>query len=366
MSLSFVQDHGNSNALATAWATQNLTVGSFLLAILFIQSGTSDVSGISDGTNTWTQLVPIFRNAAGFGVAVWCVQSNTLATKPTVTATLTGGSSFNSIAVLEYTGQNASALDVSADAAYASSGSAQSISVGPLMVGFTNETLIGISVANAGSANFTGDSNFTQRGSGVIPASMFVEDQAITIAGSYSFSPTQTSTGAAASSLLIALKSATSTSGSGVSTTRVQSPTPATVTNSSGYSLPITSPTLGTKLGQPVNIVFCDANGNELTVTGSTKAAASSGSPTPVVLCDSTGHPLAAPFVFTSNGNSITVSATLTGVKLGQPIPVVPTDPNGLVFNLSGFTLGAMAGNPTPIVLTDVNGNVLTLSGVAT
>jgi hypothetical protein len=144
-----------------------------------------------------------------------------------------------------------------------------------------------------------------------------------------------------------------------------QSPTPVTVANSSGHSLPITSPTLGSKLGQPTPVVFCDANGNELAVTGST-AGAYGGSPTPVVLCDSIGHPLAAPFVFTSNGNAITVSATKTGTKLGQPIPVVATDQNGNAFTLSGFTLGAPLANPTPIVLTDVNGNVLTLSGVTT
>ncbi len=100
-------------------------------------------------------------------------------------------------------------------------------------------------------------------------------------------------------------------------------------------------------------------------MTGSTKGAFVNGA-LPVVLCDSIGHPLAAPFVFTSNGNSITVSATLTGIKLGQPIPVVATDFNGFPYILSGFTLGTMAGNPTAITLCDINGNVLTLSGIAT
>lgn len=209
MGLTFTQVHGNSNALASTWTTQNLTPGSLVLAVLFIQSATSDVSGISDGTNSWGTVVPIFRNSAGFGVAIW-VASNSLATKPTVTASLTGSSSFNAIAILEYTNPNASVFDVTISTAYASSGSAQSIPTGPLSTNYTNETLIGVCVANAGSANFTGDSNFTQRGSGVVPASMFIEDQAISAIGSYSFSPTQTSTGAASSTRLIALKSTSS------------------------------------------------------------------------------------------------------------------------------------------------------------
>ena len=195
-----------------------------------------------------------------------------------------------------------------------------------------NNPLPGVSVvftapSSGASGTFaTGGTNtqtVTTNASGVATASAFTANGA---GGSYQVS-------AAVNGLSNLNFSLTNNSSGGISTVLAPAPIPATVANSSGYSWPITSPTLGNKLGQPTPVVFCDANGNELTVTGSTKGAFITGA-LPVVLCDSTGHPLAAPFVFTSNGNAITVSATLTGVKLGQPVPVVATDPNGFLYLL--------------------------------
>jgi hypothetical protein len=146
-----------------------------------------------------------------------------------------------------------------------------------------------------------------------------------------------------------------------VSGAKLGQPTPVTETNSSGYSLPITSPTVTSRAGQPTPVCFTDPNGNEYTITGSTKGSYIV-APTPVVLCDSTGHPITPPIVLTSNGNSVTVTSTPTGTKLGQPKPMVLTDANGNSLAQSGFSYGSMAGNPTPGVLTDVNGNVITLT----
>jgi hypothetical protein len=151
-------------------------------------------------------------------------------------------------------------------------------------------------------------------------------------------------------------------SGGGIGTVKTSgAATPATVANSSGFSWPITSPSVSGKVGQPTPIVFCDPNGNEYTVTGSTKGG-QIGGPTPVVLVTPAGLPITPPIQLTSNGNSITITSTLTGVNRGQPIPVVLTDFNGFAYVLTAFsTFGSLKPNPTPIVLTDTNGNILTL-----
>jgi GDSL-like Lipase/Acylhydrolase family len=138
-------------------------------------------------------------------------------------------------------------------------------------------------------------------------------------------------------------------------------PTPATAVNSSGHLLPITSPTTVVKQGQPIPIAFCDPNGNEYAMTGAS-VGGEVASPIPVVLCNSNGQPIVPPIVLSSNGNSLTVTATLTGNKLGQPTPVFLTDQSGNALSLSGFSYGSAVGAPTPIVLSDSNGNVISLS----
>lgn len=137
---------------------------------------------------------------------------------------------------------------------------------------------------------------------------------------------------------------------------------PATVTNTNGVSQLITTPTVTSKLGQPTAIVFCDPNGNEYAITGSTAGAELEG-PTPVVLCTTQGKAIAPTYTLTSNGHSIVVTATLTGTKRGQPVPVCISDPNGFAYITTGFaSVGNYVANPTPICLTDQNGNVLTLT----
>jgi hypothetical protein len=151
--------------------------------------------------------------------------------------------------------------------------------------------------------------------------------------------------------------------GAGIGSTKTSgASTPSTVTNGPGAALAITSPTVTTKLGQPIPIVFCDKDGNELSVTGATTGA-QVGSPCPVVLCTSTGLYIPPTLTLTSNGHSIVVTATKTGVKYQQPTPVCISDPNGFAYLISGFsTFGAFIAGPLPICLTDVNGNILTLT----
>ncbi|MFZ1974738.1 MAG: carboxypeptidase-like regulatory domain-containing protein [Candidatus Acidiferrales bacterium] len=131
--------------------------------------------------------------------------------------------------------------------------------------------------------------------------------------------------------------------------------------NGSGYGLPITSQTTSGKMNQPLDIVFCDKDGNELVVTGATVGVFHA-SPTPVVLCTPAGLPITPTITLTSNGNSVVVTATKTGKHFGKPVPVCLTDMNGFAYLMTGFsTFGAFIANPTPITLTDINGNIITL-----
>ena len=147
--------------------------------------------------------------------------------------------------------------------------------------------------------------------------------------------------------------------GSGPGTTFVSSPIPVTVTNSSGHSLGLTSPSVSGKMGQSTPVCFTDPSGNEYTTTGSS-VGNEIGAPTPVVLCNQQGQPIVPPIVFTSGSATLSISSTLTGKKLGQPTPVMLSSSNGFLYTLTGFTYGTGAQNPTPVALCDTNGNVLT------
>ena len=343
MSISLVQKA--SGTAGTAVFTSANTDSNLLLCA--VRGGSS--CAVSDPSNgLWTKAKAV---AAGSnGVQIWYVLSCLAAGPLTVTA-----SNGQEPVITEWGAQNVT-FSALTNGASSSSTSLSSGSISPTAA---------LSLVIAASSNEGVNGSGLTWGGGFVDVGVngngntFMGTQQ---GGAASYTATATVGGAAIPNA-IAIAAFTITPAAGLSTTLKAVPISATITNSSGYSWPVTSPTLGAKLGQPTPICFCDANGNELTVTGSTKGAFVKGA-IPVVLCDPTGHPLAAPFVFTSNGNAITVSATPTGVKMGQPTPVVATDPNGFIYSLSGFTLGAMAANPTPICLTDVNGNVLSLSGV--
>ena len=138
-------------------------------------------------------------------------------------------------------------------------------------------------------------------------------------------------------------------------------PIPVTISNSSGYSLPFTTPTLNGYSAQPTPICFTDRNGNEYQVTGGSVAGYTA-APTPMVLCNPTGDPLQPPVVFTSNGNSITINPTTTGNQLGTPAGIALTDGNGNVLTEVGFVVGSIDDAVTSGVLSDINGNTISLT----
>lgn len=355
MSVTFVQatgNHNNSASILTVAYASGTTLGSLLIVACVTPS--DPASPVSDSIgNTWTQLYTANGNA---WQAWYAINKGSGANTVTITQ---GAAAVMHATILEYTGQaSSSPIDVVSTEATAT-GTAISVPVTTLTA---NDILLALVQLDSSNGTFTAGSGYTTRASSPSTSLICAEDSQVTTAGAYTATATL-GTSQTWQGWVVAIKPFIS--GGGVTTTRTQAPTPSTVCAANGATWPITSPTLGVKLGQPVPVVFTDANGNELAVTGSSKTG-NAGSPTPVVLCDGTCHPLVAPIVFTSNGGTLTVSSTLTGTKLGQPVPVVSTDQNGFFYALAGFTLGSMAGNPTPIVLTDANGNVLVLSGVAT
>jgi len=145
-------------------------------------------------------------------------------------------------------------------------------------------------------------------------------------------------------------------------------PLPIVLANHSGDLWLFTSPTITTKVGQPTPVCFTDRNGNEYAVSGVTISSYDA-EPIPVVLCNSIGDALNPPFVLTSNGSIISIGLTsgspasnLSGNRLGNPTPIVLTDPNGIPTSVSGFTLGNLTEAPTSAVITDKNGNLVTLT----
>lgn len=93
MALVWSQLGKNANAQATgttifkAYQTSNLTVGSLLVAPVYV-SGSRTITGVSDGTQTWSKAIGPITNPAGYSIYIWYFLNNQLSTKPTVTASL--------------------------------------------------------------------------------------------------------------------------------------------------------------------------------------------------------------------------------------------------------------------------------------
>lgn len=144
--------------------------------------------------------------------------------------------------------------------------------------------------------------------------------------------------------------------------TEVSNPVPVTVVNAAGFSVGMTGATIGAHDKAPSPICLVDSNGNELSISGGT-IGAYVGGPTPVAFCDSTGHAVTPPFSISSGSGSLAIGPSLTGNKLGSPVPIMITDDNGNYLSGSD-TVGILLGNPTPVALRDVNGNSITIAGV--
>ena len=111
----------------------------------------------------------------------------------------------------------------------------------------------------------------------------------------------------------------------------------------------------------PCPVVFCDPDGNGDAIKPPSVLPVILHS-LPVLLCDPTGQAVVQPIVFTSNGNSITITGTLTGIKLGARTPVVIANSSGNALGLSGFTYGAQVCSPVAVVPCDAYRNALSLA----
>src|SRR6266705_3542668 len=67
-----------------------------------------------------------------------------------------------------------------------------------------------------------------------------------------------------------------------------------TQANADGYSLPVTSQTIGAMIAAPFSVCFVDKDGNEYSTSGATVGAYRQ-APLPVVLCNSLGQPITPP-----------------------------------------------------------------------
>jgi hypothetical protein len=368
MAISFVQaaqyySSASVSTLPIAY-TSNVTAGDLLVVTAVVHvTAAQTISGIADTQgNVWTpceaaQSLVLSSNT--YLTQTWYAVAKTTGAN-TVTVTPSAAVTFSGITVAEYSGGAGTwTLDQAASSAETST---FHLITGPPVTTAQASVLVHGVLLDGYSTGWdaTGSTYNCRTPSGTAVQVGFAQvDLLNQAAGTYS--PT---VGQAATTAGTAVGGTTHTFYLVTSSSlgpKVGQPVPMTETNFAGYTLPISSQTTSGRAGQPVPVVFTDLNGNEYTVTGPSKGAFIGGA-VPVVLCDITGHPIVPPIVLTSNGNTASISSTLTGNKLGKPKPVVLTDANGNTLGQSGFSYGSMAGNPTPCVLTDVNGNVITLT----
>jgi hypothetical protein len=343
----------------------NVTAGNLLYANVILHNTASQtISGISDTQgNIWTpceSAQSVTWSSNTYWIQSWYAVAKTTGAN-TVTATASAAASFSGLAVSEYAPGGSGTWTLDQVATSVENATLHLITGPQVTTVQTNVAVIGV-LFDGNSAGWSTSGVWTMRmpATNLIQTAIGLVDQLNVGAGSYSPAAAQSSQAAGTANC------------AGTSHTfylvlppsvgaKVGQPTPGTETNATGYSLPITSPTVLSRAGQPTPIVFTDPNGNEYTVTGSTKGSFIV-APIPVVLCNINGLPIVPPIVITSNGNSVTISSTLTGIKLGQPTPIVLTDANGNTQGLSGFSYGTLVGNPTPFVLCDINGNPISLT----
>lgn len=347
MAITLVQSNPGAQASKTASFLGANTVGNFLVCAARTNNGT-----LTDSvTNTWVRAIELVNSD---GIAIFYVASAKGGT-PTVTLSGTG----EALCLAEFSGLSATPF-AEALAHAQSSATGAAFNSGSITTVDTASMLLIGAVSNE-TANFLTTNTLNMTAINNASGNTFLA-YSVAAAGSHAFTGNY-STSVNSTAAIAAFSAPVAAPGTGA---YFQSPIPVTVTNIHGFSWPITSPTLTSgQLGRPTSVCFCDPNGNEYTVTGST-AGAFTMHPLPVVLCNSSGQPLTAPFVFTSGSNAITVTSTKTGNRMGSPVPVVATDQRGNIYTASGFSLGNFVANPAPICLTDTSGNVLTLSGVTT
>lgn len=127
--------------------SSNVTTGSYLFLIAFIEDGASDINAVTDTqSNTWAQLFPVktyfdIDGGVNHRVAVWKTTNSVVTTgADTITATWTGSATETNIHILEYNIASPAGLDGSSiSAAWAddpSSGTVTTTQAGDLLIGF--------------------------------------------------------------------------------------------------------------------------------------------------------------------------------------------------------------------------------------
>ena len=244
--------HSLYGAGPAAVAFPSNTVAGDLLLVFAYSGAFNDTLSISDGVNTWNSIQYSGGIAGNTGTTqLWYAIAVGGASTPSVSSPSGAGS--RNITIGEWSANgNTFTLDKSALTS-ASDTTYTSLTSSSVSTTQANELLIGAFMSSGNVTTWTAGSNYNIQKQGNSGPSTVFEDQLVSSTNSYSASVTLTSTLGGVAKGIVTF--AFAPSGGGVSTTLAAAPVPATVVNSSGYSLPITSPTLGTKLGQPNPVV---------------------------------------------------------------------------------------------------------------
>lgn len=152
MAITLVQTHTgstNSNGATFGVALGNTTTGNFIG--IGIWSYIYNITGVSDGTNTYTALFSNVANNLGYHYSFFYLGNITGLTTPTITMTISGGTANAQImAVREYSGVSTTTpIDVSAHAQSSSNGTA--LSSGNITTTNSADLLIGFgSISGSG------------------------------------------------------------------------------------------------------------------------------------------------------------------------------------------------------------------------
>jgi hypothetical protein len=163
-------------SIATTFTTANLSSGSKLIALVGVGSGSSltpGCTGVSDGTNNFTQIASNTSNAGGVGfyLGLWVLDTpaGDVGTKPTITATVTGAatSAGLGIVVQEVSGLAAGTSCLDGTAAFANAANVSGTTSGPAYTSAAaNEYLVEVFNDDGGNG-LTNPSGYTTDGDGI-------------------------------------------------------------------------------------------------------------------------------------------------------------------------------------------------------
>lgn len=98
-----------TTTIATAAAAGNSTTGNLLVAVVsWDDAGGPNCSGVTDGTNVFTQVEGKFTDANAQDIQLWYAKNITGKTTPVYTATFSVATDFRRIVVIEFSGLDTS------------------------------------------------------------------------------------------------------------------------------------------------------------------------------------------------------------------------------------------------------------------